>query len=61
MISFKTMKIVNIFLRDKDSFFDRDFIFESKMKKMYFYFVNVNFDFINVQNDFAYSFLIFHY
>ena len=52
------MKIVGISLRDKGSFFDRDFIFESKMKKVYFHFVNANFDFINVRNDFIYSFLI---
>ena len=61
MISFKITKIVNIFLRDKNSLFDQDFIFESKMKKMYFHFVNVNFNFINVRNDFTYSFLIFYY
>ena len=51
-------KIVNISLRDKNSFFDQNFIFESKMKKVYSHFVNVNFDFINVQNNFTYSFLI---
>ena len=42
------MKIVNIFLRDKDSLLDRDFIFELKIKKIYFYFVNASFDFVNV-------------
>ena len=61
MILFKIMKIVNIFLRDKDPLFDRDFIFESKMKKVYSHFVNISFNFINVRNDFIYSFLIFHY
>ena len=59
MILFKTIEIISIFLRDKDFFFNRDFIFESEMKKIYFHFVNINFDFTNIQNDFAYSFLIF--
>ena len=48
MISFKIMKIINIFLRDKDSLLDRDFIFELKIKEVYFHFVNANFNFINV-------------
>ena len=48
MILFKTTKIVNISLRDKDSFLDRNFIFKLKIKKIYFYFVNANFDFVNV-------------
>ena len=52
------IKIVSIFLRDKNSFFDRDFIFKSKMKRIYFHFVNANFDFINIGNDFIYSLLI---
>ena len=52
---------MNIFLRDKDSFFDRDFIFKSKMKKVYSHFVNVSFNFINIRNDFTYSLLIFRY
>ena len=52
---------MSIFLRDKDSLFDRNFIFKSKMKKMYSHFMNASFDFINVQNDFTYSFLISHY
>ena len=41
-------KIINIFLRDKDSLLNRDFIFELKIKKMYFYFVNASFNFVNV-------------
>ena len=61
MILFKITKIVNISLRGKGLFFNRDFIFESKMKKIYFYFVNASFNFVNVRNDFAYSFLIFCY
>ena len=61
MISFKIIKIVSIFLRDKGFFFNRDFIFKSKMKKMYSHFVNASFDFVNVRNDFIYSFLISHY
>ena len=61
MILFKTMKIVSISLRDKGFFFDRDFIFKSKMKKVYSYFVNASFDFVNVRNDFIYLFLISRY
>ena len=41
-------KIINISLRDKNPFFDRNFIFESKMKKVYSHFVNASFDFVNV-------------
>ena len=48
IISFKTIEIVGISLRDKDPLFDRDFIFEPKMKKVYSHFVNANFNFINV-------------
>ena len=54
-------KIVNIFLRDKGFFFDRDFIFKSKMKRVYFHFVNASFDFVNIRNNFTHSFLIFHH
>ena len=61
MILFKIMRIVSIFLRDKDSLFDRDFIFKSKMKKMYSHFMNVSFNFVNVRNDFTHLFLIFYY
>ena len=61
MILFKMMKIINIFLYDKDFLLDRDFIFELKIKEMYFYFVNASFNFVNVRNNFIYSFLISRY
>ena len=61
MILFKIIKIINILLRDKDSFFNQKFIFKSKMKRVYSHFVNINFNFINIRNNFAYSFLIFHH
>ena len=46
------IEIISVSLRDKNSLFDRDFIFKLKMKKMYIYYENANFDFINVRNNF---------
>ena len=60
-ISLRLIKTIIIFLKEKKSLLDRDFLFESQIKDVYFHFINVEFNFVNVYNDNDFSFIIFRY
>ena len=46
-------------MKEKKSLSNRNFLFESKIRNIYFYFINIEFNFINVRNDNNSLFIIF--
>ena len=48
-------------MKEKESLSNRDFLFESQIKGVYFHFVNVEFNFVNVYNDDDSLFVISRY
>ena len=48
-------------MKKKKSLLNYDFFFESQVKSVYFHFLNVEFNFINVRNDDDSSFIISRY
>ena len=48
-------------MKKKELLLNCDFLFEPQMKGVYFHFINVEFNFINVRNDNDSSFVIFRY
>ena len=57
----RSIETIIIFLKEKKSLLNRDFLFESQMKSVYFHFINAEFNFINVYNDNDSSFIISRY
>ena len=55
----KLIKIIIVFLKRKKLLSNRDFFFESKMKSIYFHFINIKFNFINIRNNNDFLFIIF--
>ena len=45
-------------MKKKRSLSNHDFLFKSKMKNIYFHFINIEFNFVNVYNDNDFSFII---
>ena len=61
IIFLRLIKIIIVFLKKKKSLSNRDFFFESQIKNVYFHFVNVEFNFVNVRNDNDSLFVISRY
>ena len=48
-------------MKKKKSLLNRDFLFELKIKDVYFHFINIKFNFVNIRNDNDFSFIISRY
>ena len=58
----KSIKIIIVFLKKKKFIIKSWFsFFESQIKDVYFYFINVEFNFVNVRNNNVSLFIISHY
>ena len=60
-ISSRLIKTIIVFLKEKKSLSNRDFLFESQMKNVCSHFINVEFNFVNVRNDNDFLFVISRY
>ena len=57
----KSIETITVSLKGKRSLSNHDFLFESKMKNIYFHFVDIKFNFVNVRNDSDSLFIISRY